>query len=186
MQFQPTPALAVFLTLGAVPSGAGAQAPVVDSVACYTVHYDSARNGASPDLFPDHFVLLGRERGRVVPLDSTGFWRTPRSMADWYRHKGVLYIALEGTQNGARFALTPTADSLKGWAYYTTDASSGREKHMYTIGVRRPCHTVRGLPPHKRLKLAGGDRLKGSGALCPGGHGLSSNYLALAGESPAA
>src|SRR6266702_8676573 len=86
MQFQPTPALAVFLTLGAVPSGAGAQAPVVDSVACYTVHYDSARNGASPDLFPDHFVLLGRERGRVVPLDSTGFWRTPRSMADWYRH----------------------------------------------------------------------------------------------------
>jgi len=42
------------------------------------------------------------------------------------------------------------------------------------------------LLPNKRLKLAGGDRLKGSGALCPGGHGLSSQGLAPAGESPAA
>src|SRR2546430_7101969 len=29
--------------------------------------------------------------------------------------------------------------------------------------------------PNKRLKLAGGDRSKGSGVLCPGGHGLSSD-----------
>ena len=29
--------------------------------------------------------------------------------------------------------------------------------------------------PNKRLKLAGGGRSKGSGVLCPGGHGLSSN-----------
>ncbi len=42
------------------------------------------------------------------------------------------------------------------------------------------------LLPNKRLKLAGGDRLKGSGALCPGGHGLSSHGVAPAGESPAA
>jgi len=40
--------------------------------------------------------------------------------------------------------------------------------------------------PNKRLKLTGGDRFKGSGALCPGGHGLSSNALAPAGGSPAA
>src|SRR5437660_1689635 len=40
--------------------------------------------------------------------------------------------------------------------------------------------------PNKRLKLAGGDRFKGSGVLCPGGHGLSSNGLAPAGGSPAA
>ena len=26
--------------------------------------------------------------------------------------------------------------------------------------------------PNKRLKLTGGDRSKGSGVLCPGGHGL--------------
>jgi len=26
--------------------------------------------------------------------------------------------------------------------------------------------------PNKRLKLAGADRSKGSGVLCPGGHGL--------------
>jgi len=37
-----------------------------------------------------------------------------------------------------------------------------------------------------RLKLAGGDRFKGSGVLCAGGHGLSSKTLAPAGESPAA
>jgi len=40
--------------------------------------------------------------------------------------------------------------------------------------------------PNKRLKLAGGDRFKGIGVLCPGGHGLSSNTLAPASESPAA
>ena len=28
--------------------------------------------------------------------------------------------------------------------------------------------------PNKRLKLTGYDRFKGSGVLCPGGHGLSS------------
>jgi len=31
--------------------------------------------------------------------------------------------------------------------------------------------------PTKRLKLAGGDRSKGSGLLCPGGHELSSTTL---------
>ena len=30
-------------------------------------------------------------------------------------------------------------------------------------------------PPNKRLKLTGGDRSKGNGALCPGGHELSFN-----------
>jgi len=40
--------------------------------------------------------------------------------------------------------------------------------------------------PNKRLKLTGGDRFKGSGVLCPGGHELSSNGLAPAGGSPAA
>src|SRR5438034_7440355 len=36
------------------------------------------------------------------------------------------------------------------------------------------------------LILTGGDRFKGSGVLCPGGHGLSSTTLAPAGGSPAA
>ncbi len=34
------------------------------------------------------------------------------------------------------------------------------------------------MTPNKRLKLAGGDRLKGIGAVCPGGHELSFNYTA--------
>ncbi len=38
-----------------------------------------------------------------------------------------------------------------------------------------------GVQPNKRLKLAGGDRFKGSGALCPGGHGLFVQY-SCAGE----
>ena len=42
------------------------------------------------------------------------------------------------------------------------------------------------VQPDKRLKLAGGDRYKGNEVLCPGGHGLSSTTLALAGGSPAA
>src|SRR5256885_14020767 len=42
------------------------------------------------------------------------------------------------------------------------------------------------LLPNKRLKLAGAARSKGSGVLCPGGHGLSSNGLAPAGGGPGA
>ncbi len=42
------------------------------------------------------------------------------------------------------------------------------------------------LRPNKRLKLAGADRLKGIGVLCPGGHQLTFNITAPAGESPAA
>ena len=34
---------------------------------------------------------------------------------------------------------------------------------------------VKGTPPNKRLKLAGGDRFKGSGVLCAGAHELSFN-----------
>ena len=36
-------------------------------------------------------------------------------------------------------------------------------------------HTIltTAAPPNKRLKLAGGDRLKGSGVLCAGAHELS-------------
>jgi len=35
---------------------------------------------------------------------------------------------------------------------------------------------------NKRLKLAGGDRSKGSGVLCAGAHELSFNYTALGGR----
>jgi len=37
-------------------------------------------------------------------------------------------------------------------------------------------------PPNKRLTLAGGDRAKGNGVLCPGGHELSFNHTALGGR----
>ena len=36
--------------------------------------------------------------------------------------------------------------------------------------------------PNKRLKLAGGDRSKGSGVLCAGAHELSFNYTARGGR----
>jgi len=42
------------------------------------------------------------------------------------------------------------------------------------------------MAPNKRLKLAGGDRFKENGVLCPGGARTSSTTLAPAGESPAA
>ena len=37
-------------------------------------------------------------------------------------------------------------------------------------------------PPNKRLKLTGGDRSKGTGVLCPGGHELSFNGTAPRGR----
>src|SRR5256885_11903028 len=36
--------------------------------------------------------------------------------------------------------------------------------------------------PNKRLKLTGGDRLKGSGVLCPGGHGTFVHYSCAGGR----
>ena len=38
------------------------------------------------------------------------------------------------------------------------------------------------VPPNKRLKLAGADRFKGSGVLCPGGHELSFDHAAPCGH----
>jgi len=37
-------------------------------------------------------------------------------------------------------------------------------------------------PPNKRLKLAGGDRSKGTGVLCAGAHELSFNYKTRGGR----
>ena len=37
-------------------------------------------------------------------------------------------------------------------------------------------------PPNKRLKLTGGVRFKGSGVLCPGGHGLFVHYCCAGGR----
>ena len=41
------------------------------------------------------------------------------------------------------------------------------------------------LLPNMRLKLAGGDRFKGSGVLCAGAHELSFNHTSRGGDSPA-
>jgi len=41
---------------------------------------------------------------------------------------------------------------------------------------------VKGTPPNKRLKLAGGDRFKGSRVLCAGAHELSFNYRCAGGR----
>jgi len=38
------------------------------------------------------------------------------------------------------------------------------------------------MQPNKRLKLTGGDRFKGSGVLCPGGHELTFNITAPCGR----
>jgi hypothetical protein len=38
------------------------------------------------------------------------------------------------------------------------------------------------VPPNMRLKLAGGDRLKGIGVLCAGAHELSLDYRCAGGR----
>src|SRR6266581_1603947 len=45
-------------------------------------------------------------------------------------------------------------------------------------GLHRRLWSRVNMPPNKRLKLAGGDRSRGSRVLCPGGHGLASTTLA--------
>ncbi len=56
---------------------------------------------------------------------------------------------------------------------------------MSPISCEQPVtYQVRMYPglPNKRLKLAGGDRLKGSGVLCAGAHELSFNDMARGGR----
>src|SRR5204862_2887837 len=54
-------------------------------------------------------------------------------------------------------------------AFPTTTSPSGWP------GARRARASRKGAPSNKRLKLPGGDRLKGSGVLCGGAHELSFN-----------
>ncbi len=51
------------------------------------------------------------------------------------------------------------------------DARNGRSGWSGISVQDGPAHA-----PNKRLKLAGGDRFKGSGVLCPGGHELSFSH----------
>jgi len=41
---------------------------------------------------------------------------------------------------------------------------------------------TKGQPPNKRLKLTGGERINGSGVLCPGVHHVSFNDSAPSGR----
>ena len=50
---------------------------------------------------------------------------------------------------------------------------SGPDRAHSLVGV---------LLPNKRLKLAGGDRSKGNGALCAGAHELSFNHRCAGGR----
>ena len=131
--------VALALTMTPLATSTSAQTPAPDTVACYAITYDSAQNGAAATLFPDHFVLIGSNRGRVTPRDSSGFWRVPRTMADWFRYDGKIYVNLEGSQDGARFVLSPAADTLRGIAAYTTDVVSSRPKTMVAVAVRESC-----------------------------------------------
>jgi hypothetical protein len=131
--------VALVLTMTALATSTSAQTPARDTVACYSITYDSAQHGAAAALFPDHFVLIGSDRGRVSPRDSSGFWRVPRTMADWFRYDGKVYVNLEGSQDGARFILLPAGDTLRGMAEYTTDVVSPRPKSMVAVAVREPC-----------------------------------------------
>ncbi len=71
-----------------------------------------------------------------------------------------------------------------GWLPIVKFSSQGRARAP--SGARRARASVKSAPSNMRLKLTGADRFKGSGVLCPGGHGLSSTTLAPAGGSPAA
>ncbi len=51
-------------------------------------------------------------------------------------------------------------------------------RRMQRIGPSSPWSAR----PNKRLKLAGGDRFKGTGALCAGGHQLSFDIIAPCGR----
>ena len=61
---------------------------------------------------------------------------------------------------------------------------------MYWRPFKTTYHPVSGYacidqaasPPNKRLKLAGGDRFRGSGVLCAGAHELSFNDTARGGR----
>ncbi len=53
---------------------------------------------------------------------------------------------------------------------------------LWTRAPGTGCGSIVERPPNQRLKLTGGDRSKGIGALCPGAHELSFNNRCASGR----
>src|SRR6266566_2721072 len=73
---------------------------------------------------------------------------------------------------------TGTVERSPDWLNAT--GRNGSYASMSTVSGTNPTsrRACRGVLPNKRLKLSGGDRSKGSGALCAGAQELSFNYTA--------
>src|ERR1041385_7423150 len=81
---------------------------------------------------------------------------------------------------GTRFRLWKTTSTGEGEHHFRGSRGGKPRSTVFREGSRGCVHC--GQPPNQRLKLAGGDRFKGSGVLCAGGHKLSFNDTALGGR----
>src|SRR6266550_2578488 len=76
--------------------------------------------------------------------------------------------------------LLPTLDA---WSVRTSLTGSGPAQALLPMRLRSSGNRASyARQPNKRLKLAGGDRFKGSGVLCAGAHELSFTYKAHGGR----
>src|SRR5205807_6093473 len=96
---------------------------------------------------------------------------TPGGLVATVTHFGP-YSGLGAAHGAVRTGAKPTSTASR----VRTGRSTGTGKTPGTPIPHRfaPMCSTKWLPrlPNKRLKLAGGDRFKGNGVLCPSGHGL--------------
>ena len=110
----------------------------------------------------------------------TSFARPPmRECGQDFRRRGLRLPLMEAGTSSSSCQMTQTSH---GWRQRST---FGIMKPDFTTGLPMTCPRYRGSAaeqPNMRLKLAGGDRFKGSRVLCAGAHELSFNTSALGGR----
>ncbi len=89
----------------------------------------------------------------------------------------LLYAFYQGPLRSRSAARLPGCSLLYPHGARTAAVHHARNNFQATHAVSSPTKSARVtcLPPHKRLKVTGGDRSKGNGVLCAGAHQLTLN-----------
>ena len=131
--------LVFMIPITAVGQGVG------DRPLCFRLTYDSARYGATPDMFPASFVLMpGTDRGEVRLPDSVAFnyYRPGSGATSWTYRESQFSLMIEAGESGVSFYLVEHGDSLIGHARHYTDAVRPTEPTMRVVARRYTCKAL--------------------------------------------
>src|SRR5437867_1184972 len=144
-----------------------------------------------PAAFVLRLVLETGESARVLPFPASPLAAATHEDLAWTGANGAKprRVApapqLLPAQLGEPCKTGVHVRDIENWGHAVNDhCAAPNQSRRVARESRAP--TGFGQRPNMRLKLAGAIALKEAIVTCPGGHGLSSNDLAPAGESPAA